>query len=307
MPTQRLEDAFLELARDRRRRAGRRPRRRRDRAAPHRVRQGGAAHPHARRRRCCSSGLPTLIVVAINARGRRATDDEGEGLFRLAQQSGLLIPAAVLSAMSGFLLVVVAGTFAGDSVASDAAWGNLRYLLHAARAPRPAPRRQGHRRRRADLGVHVPRGAVRRWSAGSSCSVRTPSPCPAPGLLQRLPAASRPTLLVRLLIATAYVAFGFTALLAVGTLFSTLTDTATGAVGATIGVYIVSEILDGITQLGAGPVRLPDALHDRVAVDVHREPLLAGHAGRDRRPARLPRRLRRRSRSSWFRPKDIRS
>ena len=48
-----------------------------------------------------------------------------------------------------------------------------------------------------------------------------------------------------------YVAFGFTALLAIGTLFSTLTDTATGAVGATIGVYIVSEILDSISQLGA--------------------------------------------------------
>jgi ABC-2 type transport system permease protein len=58
------------------------------------------------------------------------------------------------------------------------------------------------------------------------------------------------TLLLRLLIATTYVAFGFTALIALGTLFSTLTDTATAAVGATVGVYIVSEILDGITQLG---------------------------------------------------------
>jgi ABC-2 type transport system permease protein len=71
-----------------------------------------------------------------------------------------------------------------------------------------------------------------------------------PGLLQGFhlePAA----LLARLVVATTYVAFGFTALVAVGTLFSTLTDTATGAVGATVGVYIVSEILDGISQLGA--------------------------------------------------------
>ncbi len=52
------------------------------------------------------------------------------------------------------------------------------------------------------------------------------------------------------MIATAYVAFGFTALLAIGTLFSTLTDTAASAIGATVGVYIVSEILDGISQLG---------------------------------------------------------
>ncbi|MDQ1456888.1 MAG: type transport system permease protein, partial [Actinomycetota bacterium] len=80
-------------------------------------------------------GLPTLIVVAINSRGNRGDGDQGEGLFRLAQLSGFLVPAAVLSAMSGFLLVVIAGTFAGDSVAGDAAWGNLRYLLM-----RPVPR-----------------------------------------------------------------------------------------------------------------------------------------------------------------------
>ncbi len=79
--------------------------------------------------------LPLLIVVAIHARGNRRRRGEGEGLFRLAQQSGLLVPAAVLTVTSGFLLVVVAGTFAGDSVAGDAAWGNLRYLLM-----RPVPR-----------------------------------------------------------------------------------------------------------------------------------------------------------------------
>ncbi|MGZ4740008.1 MAG: ABC transporter permease, partial [Ilumatobacteraceae bacterium] len=74
-------------------------------------------------------GLPTLIVVAINARKNRPDRDGGEGLFRLASQSGLLVPAAVLSATSGFLLIIIAGTLAGDSVASDANWGNLRYLL----------------------------------------------------------------------------------------------------------------------------------------------------------------------------------
>ena len=35
-----------------------------------------------------------------------------------------------------------------------------------------------------------------------------------------------------------------------GTLFSTLTDTATSAIGASVGVYIVSQILDSITQFG---------------------------------------------------------
>jgi ABC-2 type transport system permease protein len=195
-------------------------------------------------------GLPTLIVVAINARGQRNENDSGEGLFRLAQQSGLLIPAAVLTATSGFLLVVVAGMLAGDSVAGDAAWGNLRYLLM-----RPVPRGRLLVAKAAVAGLLiwvctflvVVAGLIGGVILFGSHAVVVPT---VPGLISgfRLDAG---TILVRLLIATAYVAFGFSALLAIGTLMSTLTDSATGAVGATIGVYIVSEILDGITQLGS--------------------------------------------------------
>ena len=194
-------------------------------------------------------GLPTLIVVAINARGRRANGDNAEGLFRLAQQSGLLIPAAVLSAMSGFLLVVVAGTFAGDSVSSDAAWGNLRYLLM-----RPVPRGRLLVAKAIVAGVLIWTCTVLVALAGlvagvllfGSHSVVVPT---LPGLSGGFVLGSA-TLVGRVVIATLYVAFGYTALLAIGTLFTTLTDTATAAVGATIGVYIVSEILDSISQLG---------------------------------------------------------
>jgi len=194
-------------------------------------------------------GLPTLIVVAINARGRRVNNDNGEGLFRLAQQSGLLIPAAVLSAMSGFLLVVVAGTLAGDSVASDATWGNLRYVLM-----RPVPRGRLLVAKAIVAGVLIwtctVLVALAALVAGivlfGSHSVVVPT---LPGLSGGFVLGTA-TLLGRVAIATLYVAFGYTALLAIGTLFTTLTDTATAAVGATIGVYIVSEILDSISQLG---------------------------------------------------------
>jgi ABC-2 type transport system permease protein len=195
-------------------------------------------------------GLPTLIVVAINARGRRVNNgDNSEGLFRLAQQSGLLIPAAVLSAMSGFLLVVVAGTFAGDAVAGDAAWGNLRYVLM-----RPVRRVRLLVAKALVAGfliwvctiLVVLAGLVAGILLFGSHSVVVPT---LPGVVNGFELGST-TLFIRVLVATVYVAFGFTALLGVGTLFSTLTDTPTGAVGATIGVYIVSEILDSISQLG---------------------------------------------------------
>jgi ABC-2 type transport system permease protein len=193
-------------------------------------------------------GLPTLIVVAINARGRRANNDNGEGLFRLAQQSGVLIPAAVLSVMSGFLLVVVAGTFAGDSVAGDAAWGNLRYVLM-----RPVQRGRLLVAKALVAGfliwvctvLVVVAALIAGVALFGSHSVVVPT---LPGITGF--ELGTGTLLLRVLVATAYVAFGFTGLLAVGMFFSTLTDTPTGAVGATIGVYIVSEILDSISQLG---------------------------------------------------------
>ncbi len=199
-------------------------------------------------------GLPTLIVVAIHARGNRFRDrgDQGEGLFRLAHQSGLLIPAAVLAAMSGFLLVVIAGMLAGDSVAGDASWGNLRYLLM-----RPVPRGRLLFAKALVAGALIWACTILVMLTASAGGVilfgSHPVTVPASIGTTILPTGftlSTGTLVVRTAIATAYVAFGYSALLALGTFFSTLTDVAAGAIGATIGVYIISEILQGITQFG---------------------------------------------------------
>jgi ABC-2 type transport system permease protein len=199
-------------------------------------------------------GLPTLIVIAINSRGERRGRDAGEGLFRLAQQSGYLVPAAVLSVMSGFLLVVIAGMFAGDSVAGDASWGNLRYLLM-----RPVPRGRLLVAKAIIAGALIWAATILVALAGLVAGVILfgAHPITVPGLGSLASGSlvngfqlSEGVLLLRVGIGTAYVAFGFTALLALGTFFSTLTETSASAIGATVGVYIVSEILDGITQLG---------------------------------------------------------
>ncbi len=194
-------------------------------------------------------GLPTLIVVAINARRDRPRRDGGEGLFRLASQSGLLVPAAVLSATSGFLLIVIAGMFAGDSVAGDASWGNLRYLLM-----RPVSRVRLLLAKAFVAGALIWAAtilvAVAALAAGLVLFGAHDVTVPGLGGLIGGFDLSSGALALRLVVATGYVAFGYSALLAIGTLFSTLTDTASSAIGATVGVYIVSEILDSITQLG---------------------------------------------------------
>ena len=237
-------------------------------------------------------GLPTLIVVAIHARGDRPERDGGVGLFRLAQFSGLLVPAAVLSVMSGFLLVVVAGTFAGDSVASDASWGNLRYLLM-----RPVPRGRLLVAKAFVAGVLIWMStifvAVAALVGGlvlfGAHAVNVPgaralalgpiSPTAGVGAFGGFH-LSETVLLLRLGIAVAYVAFGFTALLALGTFFSTLTDAAAGAIGATVGVYIVSEILDGISQLGVlrygFPTHYLDAWESMFTDNSYSHDLIAG-------------------------------
>ena len=203
-------------------------------------------------------GLPTLIVFAIKARGNRPGEGpgrgNGEGLFRLAQHSGLLVPAAVLNVMSAFLLVIIAGLLAADAVAGDAASGNLRYVLM-----RPVRRVKLLAAKATVAGlliwVCVLVAALAALVAGLVACGAHPLTVPGVPALAGTPLAAgfqlgASTILFRVAIATAYVAFGFTALLALGTFFSTLTDTPTGAIGATVGVYIVSEILDGISQLG---------------------------------------------------------
>jgi ABC-2 type transport system permease protein len=197
-------------------------------------------------------GLPTLIVFAIRARGNRVDrGDNGEGLFRLADQSGLLVPAAVLAVMSVFLLIVIAGALAGDSVAGDASWGNLRYVLM-----RPVARGKLLVAKATVAGVLIWAATILVAVAGLVAGVvlfgahPVTVPSRSSEAFFTVFTLSRSTLVLRTLLATVYVAFGFTALLALGTLFSTMTDTAAGAIGATIGAYIVSEILDGISQFG---------------------------------------------------------
>ncbi len=203
-------------------------------------------------------GLPTVISLAVNARGPRRPD-RGEGLFRLASQSGLVIPAAILTMTSAFLLVIVSGTIIGDSVAGDAATGNLRYLLL-----RPVSRAKLLVAKAVVstllvwvatllvvLTALVAGVALFGWHA-----ISVPVAASESGPPQWIELTTV-DLLARLAFGTLYVAFGFTALVGIGTFFSTLTDTPSGAIGASVGVYIVSEILDAITDLGSLRYGLP--------------------------------------------------
>src|SRR6266700_4140664 len=79
--------------------------------------------------------LPWLLVGAFELGGPAQPDGNAPGLVDLATTGGLNFAAFSFFASAGFLLVVAVAMFCGDTVASEAGWASLRYLLAA-----PVPR-----------------------------------------------------------------------------------------------------------------------------------------------------------------------
>ena len=73
--------------------------------------------------------IPLVVTFALHANPPDRPGGRGNGFFYLARFSGLVMPVAALQFMSRFLLVVVVAMFAGDAIASEASWGNLRAIL----------------------------------------------------------------------------------------------------------------------------------------------------------------------------------
>jgi ABC-2 type transport system permease protein len=188
--------------------------------------------------------IPLLITLAVRY-GDRGQAANGDGLFALSRGSGLVLPAAALLMMSRFLLVVVVAIFAGDAIAGEATWGNLRYLL-----VRPIGRSRL-------LGAKLATALVLMLcatllivatglAAGGLAFGIHPLDVPVIGIHQSIGA-----LLVHLGIASAYVAWHMVPIIAIALMVSTMTDNPTGAIGAGVGLSVVSQILDAIPQLGA--------------------------------------------------------
>ena len=78
--------------------------------------------------------LPWILVGAFEVSGS-SSGNGTPGLVAVATQGGLNFAAFSVFVSAGFLLVVAVALFCGDTVASEASWSSLRYLLAA-----PVPR-----------------------------------------------------------------------------------------------------------------------------------------------------------------------
>jgi ABC-2 type transport system permease protein len=192
--------------------------------------------------------IPVITTIAIKANPPSASGGGGGGPFPyLAVHTGLFLPVAALRFMSRFLLVVLVALFAGDAVASEANWGNLRAML-----TRPVNRSRLLLVKVESAGlmalIATALIGVTGLIAGAIAFGWHPLNLPLPGAAFH---QSVGQIVGNLAIASAYV---FWSLLGVGALafmVSTMTDSPAAAVFAGVGLYIVSQILDGIRSIGS--------------------------------------------------------
>ncbi|MGC8920871.1 ABC transporter permease [Streptomyces sp. PG2] len=186
--------------------------------------------------------LPFVLVIAFavgdpGSRGDRVT------LMNTATASGANFAAVNLFVSAGFLLVVPVALFCGDTVASEASWSSLRYLLAA-----PVPRARLLWSKLAvalalslAAMVLLPLIAL---AVGSVAYGWGPLHIPTGGTLSSGTAAERLVIVVAYVFASQLVTAGLAFWL------STKTDAPLGAVGGAVGLTIVGNVLDAVTALG---------------------------------------------------------
>jgi ABC-type transport system involved in multi-copper enzyme maturation permease subunit len=195
--------------------------------------------------------LPWILVGAFELNGSGASDAQTPGLVADATFGGLNFTGFAFFASAGFLLVVAVALFCGDTVATEANWASLRYLL-AAPVPRSRLLRQKLIVALGYSSVAVVSLPIMALLAGTVAFGWHPLKLPASGVQLSTGAA-----LGRLGIVLGYVLITELVVAALAFLLSVFTDSPLGAVGGAVGLVIVSNILDAVTALGTWRRLLP--------------------------------------------------
>jgi ABC-2 type transport system permease protein len=195
--------------------------------------------------------LPWILVGAFELGGPPAPSSNPPGLVDLATSGGLNFAAFSFFASVGFLLVVAVALFCGDTIASEASWSSLRYLLAA-----PVPRARLLRQKLA-AGLTYATVAVLSFPAMSLLAGTVAfgwHPLLLPATRVEMPYG---TALARMGIVLVYVLITELVVAGLAFLLSVSTDSPLGAVGGAVGLVILSNILDAVTALGSWREILP--------------------------------------------------
>jgi ABC-2 type transport system permease protein len=184
--------------------------------------------------------LPIIIAIAFQVGGGAGSD--APQLVGLANSGGFNFALFTEFASVGFLLVVLVALFCGDTVASEASWSSLRYLL-----AQPVPRSRLLRQKLIIAGTLCVAANVLLpvWAflVGGMFFGWSPARSPIGGSF----AASASSW--RLLIIVVYICGQLLVVAALAFLLSVSVDNPLGAVGGAVMLVVVSNILDQITAL----------------------------------------------------------
>ncbi|MGW4751343.1 ABC transporter permease [Streptomyces chartreusis] len=187
--------------------------------------------------------LPFVLVAAFAIGGEPDGGGNRITLMDTATASGANFAAVNLFVSAGFLLVIPVALFCGDTVASEAGWSSLRYLLAA-----PVPRaRLLWSKLVVGLGLSLAAMIllpVVALAVGTAAYGWGPLQIPTGGSIDTGTAAQRLVVIVAFIFVSQLVTAGLAFWL------STKTDAALGAVGGAVGLTIVGNVLDAVTALG---------------------------------------------------------
>ena len=186
--------------------------------------------------------LPLIIALAFQLGGSPSDNTDRPALVGLATVGGANFAMFTEYASIGFLLVVMVALFCGDTVASEASWASLRYLLVV------PVRRSRLLRQKLIVALTFSFGAnliLPAWSflVGGLFFGWAPARIPIGGTFS-LGVASE-----RLMIVIVYACLQSLVVAALAFMLSVLTDAPLGAVGGAVLLFVVSNILDSITAL----------------------------------------------------------
>ncbi|TFV49419.1 ABC transporter permease subunit [Blastococcus sp. TF02A_35] len=191
------------------------------------------------------AALPLVLIAALKlGANEEAESNDRINLVDVATSSGLNFTLFVLFATTGFFLVVVYALFFGDTVATEAQWGSLRYALAT-----PVPRMRLLRQKWfaalvQSVAALLTLAAVAVVAGGLAFGfddIQTPV-----GVT-----LDQGDGMLRLAGMLGYLAVHLLVVGALAFWFSTITDAPLAAVGGAVFTMVVFAILDQVEQLGA--------------------------------------------------------
>lgn len=198
----------------------------------------------------CLIALPALLIAAFALGGDGQSRQRATDLGDLAVFNGSNFAVFTLLLCTHLLLVLTVALFFGDAVASESSWASLRYL-----ATIPVPRHRLLRQKAIVAGLLSGLGLCvltlsalalgTLWYGTGALIVPNGGVLTGPWSAFVLPAVC------------GYLAVHLTWVASLALLFSVSTSNPLAAVGASVGISVLSQLLDNVSRLGELRTLLP--------------------------------------------------